>query len=287
MRILPLLAAILLSTICVAHPPWGIAVDGKGNIYFTDILHNGRGTLWKLTPEGTLISLRKDFHSHNVTLDLKGNLYASHGEEFQYLLRISPYGKVDTIASSPDFKRFHGGNCTVSPMGHIYFGIDHHIWEYMPNGKRRKLNSEPLGWNQTIMADRSGNVYAPDLNQGNGTLLKITPDGSSSIVATDLISELDRPKDRHNDVLLGMAEDMDGNIYICETAGRRIVKIIGQHTETFYRSDDGWTPSAICFAQGSTYILEWGGTNKGPQIIKLTSDGTKTLIFNFEEHARK
>jgi len=285
MRPLLLLIGILLSTVCVAHPPWGIAVDKAGNIYFTDIQHNGMGTLWKFTKGGDLIALRKNFHAHNVSLDKDGNLYSSHGEGNHCMIRISPSGKTDTLVNTENLNKFFGGNATVSPNGQVYFGIKKHIWLYNRNGTRHKVNKEPFGWNQAVMVDEDENVYAPDIGKGNGQLVKFSPTGKTTVLAENLITELDRPRDEHNDVLLGMAKDSKGFFYVCETAGKRIVKIgDNKQTETFYTSEQGWTPSAICFKNGTTYILEWGGISKGPQIITISANGTKKMIFNYEDY---
>ena len=35
-------------SLLMAHPSWGIVVDSEENIYFADIFHNGRGSIWKL-----------------------------------------------------------------------------------------------------------------------------------------------------------------------------------------------------------------------------------------------
>ena len=171
-----------------AHPSWGIIVDKNRNIYFADISHNQRGSLWKLHANGTL----------------------------------------DTLYHSLDFNQFFGGNATYAPNGKIYFGI-----------KKHKVSNKKLEWNQTIYADEEENIFVPDIGVGNGILVKIDKFGKAETIATNLISRLDRPKDKHNDVLLGTTKGCDGQIYIAEVAGQRIIKILDNgKTQTFYKSTE-------------------------------------------------
>jgi streptogramin lyase len=285
MRFFLFFAFLLVSINCSAHPPWGIVVDDAGNIYFTDIQHNGMGTFWKFTKDRKLVALRKDFHAHNVSLDRHGNLYSAHGEGNHYMIRISPNGKIDTLVNTENLNKFFGGNATVSPNGQVYFGIEKYIWLYNRNGTRNKVNKEPLGWNQAVMVDENEHVYASDIDKGNGQLTKFTPTGKTTVLADNLITKLDRPRDKHNDILLGMAKDSKGFVYICETAGNRIVKIgDNKQMETFYTSEKGWMPSALYFKNGTTYILEWGGIGKGPQVVTVSTNGAKKVIFNFEDY---
>lgn len=266
----------------IAHPAWGIIADREGNLFFADIGHNGRGTVWKLTADGELIALFKDFHAHNVSMDKDGNLYTAHGEGDHTLLRIAPDGSQTELINTRDIETFFGGNCTVSPNGNIYFGIRHHIWKYI-DGKAVKASDHYLEWNQAVFVDENENIYVPDIGQ-SGDLYRLSPDGEVVWLATDLISTIDRPRDKHNDVLLGMNKDRKGNIYICETAGRRIVRVSpGQDKGTFYQAEAGWTPTALCFRHDTTFIMEYGTLHRGPRIVRHTSSDTE-IIFDYQTH---
>jgi sugar lactone lactonase YvrE len=273
-----------------AHPAWGIQVDKNENIYFADISHNGRGTIWKLTNQGELIALLKDFHSHNVSLDKDGNLYASHSEGIQRLVKILPDGKTfETLITERGETKFWGGNTTVSKNGNVYFGIRKHIWKYNKDSSPLKFNPHQLEWNQTVFVDENENIYVPDIGVGNGTVFKLTSDGKVEKIAEDLISKLDRPKDKHNDVLLGIAKDGDGFLYIAELAGRRIIKILKNgKAETFYKSEENWLPTAITFIEDEQYILEFGTDREhiGPRIIKINKSGKKTELLNYGKYKK-
>ncbi|MBT8263212.1 MAG: hypothetical protein KJO05_10345 [Bacteroidia bacterium] len=270
-----------------AHPAWGIVIDAEANIYFADIFHNGRGSVWKLHKNGTLELLLKDFHSHNVSLDHDGNLVTAHGEQHHTMVRLLGNKVSDTIYTSENFEEFNGGNCTYTIDGDIIFGISNYLWRIDKDGTKSKLSDFRFEWNQTIFSDGEGNYYAPDIGRDNGAVIKIDKLGNSMVVATNLISRLDREYDRHNDVLLGIGKDDQGSLYIAETAGKRIIKFSETgEKETFYTSGGDWFPNGITFYSGEAYILEVKMDNgyEGPRITKLLKDGTSEVIFNYDTH---
>ncbi len=269
-----------------AHPAWGITVDSKGNIYFADILHNQRGSLWKLTHDGNLVLLARNFHAHNVSLDGNENLISSNGEEHHTLIRFYPDGRRDTLFSTHNYNQFFGGNATIGPQGEIYFGIENHIWKLQPDGTRKKISDYAFGWNQAIYVDPDGIVYGPDIGSGSGWLVRIDKSGKATVLAKDLITRLNRPYDKHDDILLGMTKGPDGAIYIAEKAGQQIIRITQKGVKsTFYKTEDEWFPSAIAFQNNSAFILEYHLNNRsGPRIIRVDNNGIQTEIFNYETY---
>lgn len=273
-----------------AHPSWGIVVDKHRNIYFADIAHNGRGSVWKLTNKGILELLLSNFHAHNVSLDKDGNLVTAHGEGHHTMVRMLPDGSLDTLYHTENHKDFFGGNCTYSYNDEILFGISHYIWKIERHGKKRKASDHWFEWNQTVYVDNEGIIYAPDIGIENGIIIRIDTNGVAKIIAKDLITKLDRPKDKHNDILLGITRGCDSLIYICENAGQRIIRVPGDgKTETFYKSEGDWFPTAVDFFAGDAYILEYKYTKsgmEGPQIIKVDESGAKTELFNYGNYQK-
>ncbi|AVI50047.1 hypothetical protein C5O00_02235 [Pukyongia salina] len=284
-----ILIAANFYSLLMAHPSWGIVVDSEENIYFADIFHNGRGSIWKLRIDGKLELLLGDFHSHNVSLDSRGALVTAHGEGHHTLVRIIENRVTDTLYTTQNFEDFNGGNCTYTMNGDIIFGISNYLWRISPDGKKSKLSNFKFEWNQTVFSDRSGNVYAPDIGRDNGAVIKIDKNGEGSVIATNLISKLGRKYDKHNDVLLGIGKDDEGWLYIAETAGKRIIKFNEEGvSETFYVSDGDWFPNGITIYNGAAYILEVKMDNgyEGPQIIKLSDNGGKEVLFNYDSYIK-
>lgn len=268
-----------------AHPSWGIVVDKHRNIYFADIMHYERGSVWKLSNTGELTLLFKDFHAHNVSLDKNGNLVTAHGEMDEHtMLRVNQSGTIDTLYHATNYLDFNGGNCTYSPKEEIIFGAGKHLWRINEKGAKERISKHKFGWNQTVYADRYGNYYAPDIGDGKGKLIKIDSHGEATIIAENLITKSERPYDKHGDILMGVTEGCDGKIYIAELAGQRIIRINKNSSETFYRSEGDWIPSGIDFFAGDAYILEYKqkNGNAGPRIIKVDESGKKTIIFDYD-----
>ena len=289
MKFVIILGLLLLGLSGKAHPAWGIVVDEHRNIYFADIQHHDRGAVWKLSPAGELTLLLTDFHAHNVSLDAAGLLVTAHGEENHTMIRLNTNDVRDTLIHHLDHNTFFGGNCTFSPDGKILFGIGHHFWYIDERGSKQKLSDHYFAWNQTIYADIDGYVYGADIGTGNGTLIEIAPDGTSTVLAENLITLTNGSFDPHRDVLLGITKDDRGFLYIAETGGARIVKIIDKNrTETFYSSEPGWIPTGINFHDGDAYILEFGTDGRqGPRIIKINRSGKISVLFDFEEYQKQ
>jgi hypothetical protein len=275
------------SIMTLAHPSWGIVVDQHRNIYFADITHNGMGSVWKLTNRGRLELLLKNFHAHNVNLDKDGNVVTAHGENNHTMIRLNSDGAMDTLCHRLNYREFSGGNCCYTPLGEIIFSAEGYLWRMDKQGERERISEHKFAWNQTIYADELGNYYAPEIGDSLGSLLKIDHSGKAQIIATNLITALDRPYNPHADILMGVTKGCDGHMYIAELAGKRIIKVLPDNqTETFYTSTDDWFPTGIDFFAGDAYILEYKDKNghEGPRIIKVNESGTKTVLFNYDEY---
>ena len=285
-RILGIMIIMLAGFSSVAHPPWGIVVDNQGNIYFADILHNGLGSVWKFTTEGNLELVLGDFHAHNVNLDDQGNLVVANGEDHQTMIRILGNGRYDTLVTTTDFTEFNGGNCTLSHDGAILFGIGNYLWKIDKAGHKTRLSDFRFGWNQTIYAAADGSFYAPDIGDGRGRIIRIDSKGNSAVLASNIMQLENRKYDRSSDVLLGMAQNSEGDIFISDTAGRRIVKIDDDGRQsTFYQPGGEWLPTGITFHKGAAYILEFNGNtaDHGPRITKITRAGITTVVFDYHD----
>lgn len=266
-----------------AHPSWGIIVDKNKNIYFGDISHFGRGSVWKYSNNGKLTLLIKDFHAHNVSIDSENNLVVAHGEMDQHtLIRFNSDHTIDTLFHTNNYKNFNGGCCTYTNSGEIIFSAENYFWKINENKTREKISTYKFGWNQTMYCDEDGNKYGPDIGDGLGKLVMIDQHGNASILADSLISKTEREYDKHSDILMGITKGCDKNIYIAELAGQRIIKITNDTTQTFYKSSGNWVPTGIDFFSGDAYILEYneGNSKKGPRVIKIDESGNKTILFD-------
>ncbi|MDX1684032.1 MAG: hypothetical protein R3275_02290 [Saprospiraceae bacterium] len=290
MRCIFLMAFLCSITLIKGHPSYGIAVDHNRNIYFADILHNGRGSIWKLTHHGELHLVLKDFHSHNLTLDTAGNIITGQGEGQHTFLRLCKSGERDTIFDTRDPELFTGDISGYDRWGNAYFVHEDQLWKVNPNGPPLRVSDERITWPRSIYVDDEGLVYITDIGEANGRLIRMDPgNGEHEVLASDLITELGRPLDKHNDILGGVTKGCDDLTYVTEYAGRRVIQIDHSGSaRTFYRSSGEWIPTGLDFFSGDAYIMEYrfGKTGMmGPQIVKVTESGTRSIIFNFEGYS--
>lgn len=145
--------------------PFGLAVDGVGDVYVVDLLNH---TLRKITPAGVvstfagspgmtgstdgLGSAARFWAPLYAAADSAGNIYVSD-QNNHTIRKVSPAGSVSTLAGSP------GASGSVDGVGNA-----------------ARFNN-PAG----VAVDATGNVYVSDY--GNHTLRQITPAGAVTTLA--------------------------------------------------------------------------------------------------------
>ena len=193
--------------------PHGIAVDGAGNVYVTDLVNN---TIRKITPEGAVTTLAglsgvagtndglgsaaRFNQAWGLAVDQQTNIYVADTGNNSIRL-VTPAGMVSTLAGSAGVTGYSDGTNTTA------------------------LFNEPAG----LAMDPAGNLYVSDyLNQ---TIRKITPNGSNWEVTTVAgtagqagYRDLQGTSARfHWPVGLGL--DTNGNVYISDEYNNCIRKM--------------------------------------------------------------
>ncbi len=182
--------------------PFGVAVDGSGNVYVAD---TGSQTIRKVTPKGAVTTLAGAagvigtangtgsaalFHDpYGVAVDGSGNVYVTDGIA-NTIRRVTPKGAVTTLAGNP------GLSGTANGTGSAGF------FNY------------PYG----VAVDGSGNVYVADTQ--NQTIRKVTPKGVVTTLAgkPELVGTANGTGSAAQFYLpYGVAVDGSGNAYVADT----------------------------------------------------------------------
>ncbi len=262
--ILSLLIAVTLNAQCVStlagstqgfadgtgtaakfNNPYGVAVDGIGNIYIADRLNH---KIRKITPSGVVTTLAgstqgyadgtgtsAQFNSpYAIESDTSGNLYVADSSNSK-IRKITPSGVVTTFATGVSFPI----GVAVDVSGNVYVASNgSQIIKISPSGVvanfagssqtgyadgtgTNAMFSAPRG----IAVDASGNVYVAD--QNNRRIRKITSSGVVTTLAgsgaigsangTGTEAQFAAPQD--------VTVDATGNVYVADGTGDKIRQI--------------------------------------------------------------
>ncbi|MFC0512931.1 gliding motility-associated C-terminal domain-containing protein [Mucilaginibacter angelicae] len=194
-------------TDAVFYHPFGLAIDGAGNIYVADW---GADRIRKITPEGKVTTIAgghgngfldgptsvAQFNSiYNVAVDAAGNLYVADAGN-NAIRKISPDGMVTTLAGGGEPGLVDG------------------------KGAAARFNA-PSG----LVTDKQGNVYVAD--EENQVIRKITPDGTVTTLAGtgDYGMQDGLVKSATFFFPRDITIDGDGNLFITDEGNNAIRKI--------------------------------------------------------------
>jgi sugar lactone lactonase YvrE len=236
--------------------PWGVAVDGSGNVYVVDAQNS---TIRMITPGGVVTTLAGTAGNNGsddgtgtaasfafptgIAVDGAGNVYVADSGN-STIRKITPEGVVTTLAGTARNR----GSADGTGAGASF--------------------TSPYG----IAVDGSGNVFVADTE--NSTIRKIAPGG----VVTTLAGMAGRAgfvdgqgsEARFNEPY-GLALDASGNLYVADRGNDAIRKITPGGRVTTVAGTAGVTG----FAPGPL-----PGCLVAPVAIALTPDGDLMVVCN-------
>lgn len=294
--------SILLTAKAQAHPMWGIAVDQRGQVYFSDLK-----TIWRIDAQGKLSVFRAggDRHTHDLNVDAAGNLYGADNSydpaterfisatwmmtpagDFSYLL--SP---TDNPPKGTSIWRDRDGN-----MYHVthFPERDLLVLKRAPSGNVTALvgsSDAARNYRQGVPYSAGGMAFGSDgaLYFVHGAnVSKIKTNGALVPLARNLSVMNASENSTGGTTLLGLAVDAEGNAFVADHGNRRVLEITpaGQ-ISTVIRAEESWFPTGVAVRGGELYILEEGHTPAsrptGTRVRKLSSDGKITVLATVEE----
>ena len=242
--------------------PTSVAVDGAGDIFFTDWLYSA---VYELQSYGNLVSLGLDVgwsSPQSVAVDAQGNAFVTDfnlGSVFELPWTGTGFGPSVAL---PSYNFGYMANVAVDPAENVYVTDNDNNqvveYPYTNSGYGTPIVipvNTPSLWG--IATDGVGNLYLSDSSTGTVMSMLAQPGwqfGPPTTVATGLNSPL------------GMALDPNGNIFVAPGGGTNIVKI------------DQFDPPAINFPT-TTYVGAVD-TADGPQTVSVRNVGNQPLIFS-------
>jgi hypothetical protein len=254
--------------------PFGVAVDGAGNVYVAD---TDNATIRKITPAGVVTTLAgaagatdsvdgtgaaaRFYTPISVAVDGTGNVYVTDQGNCT-IRKITPEGVVTTLAGTPLVAGSADGTGAAARFAH------------------------PIG----VAVDGTGNVYVADTE--NATIRKITADGVVTTLAgtagvagsadgTGAVARFHFPT--------GVAVDGTGNVYVADQGNDIIRKITPEGVVTTLAGTAGsvgrkdgtgsaaqfYAPAGVTVdSAGNVYVADWGNIT----VRKITPDGVVTTL---------
>ncbi len=247
----------------LAHPGTGIAEDGNGNIYYTDLEQ-----VWRIAPGGTRTVVVSGVHTHELHLDSAGNLHGEHtwyeGEatnRWGYRVwRRSPDGEIANVV--PPTAGFRTDYSFVrDAVGNMYSADpEGRVVRRSPDGSKARLSERRFGEIRSILASPDGAVHLI----AGGDLWRIERDGAARRLASRLSEQVaSQPfvDERHR--IMGLWDDRQGNVYAAIWGGQKVKKIDPEGRVTVAaRSTFPWSPSGGLVARdGRLWLLEYSVDN--------------------------
>jgi hypothetical protein len=261
-----LLAAFTFIASAFAHPGIGIVMDGRGNVFFTDLKQ-----VWKISPQGNKSVAVPNVHTHELCLDAEDNLYGEHlwyeGEAIDkwghYVWKLRAEGKLEQVIPRREgflqnysFVRDRSGNMYWAERGDTTI-IRKRAVEGAISDMCRTHDFRDVRW-MTVSAE--GTVYLID----DGDLRCVRPSGEVRTLARALKERRFFEfifGDSHN--LMGLWLDAAGNVYVAVTGGRLVKKISPKgEIKVVARSTAPWSPTGGLLApNGDLWLLEYSDFN--------------------------
>ena len=188
-----------------------------------------------------------------VAVDNDGAVYVADAGESNRIQKIAPDGTVTTLAGGKEGFADGGGSQASF---------------HTPSG---------------LAIDSAGNLYVADT--GNNRIRKVTPEGVVSTIAGDgFTGYVDGAAAQAQfNGPIGVAVDVNGNVYVADTYNDRIRKISTDGQVTTIAGAFN-TPCAVVAASDGSVIVADTGNN---QIQKISTDGNvSTLTINHTDLSR-
>ena len=249
--------------------PFGVAVDGAGDLYIAD---TGNSRVVEVTAAGTAsvlstggLTLKQPF---GVAVDGAGDVYIADTGNNR-VVEVTTAGTA-SVLSTGSLTLAEPFSVAVDGAGDLYIADtgNNRVVEVTAAGVASVLStggltlSHPFG----VAVDGAGDVYIADAN--NSRVVEVTTTGTASVLSTGGLT-LKQPH--------GVAVDGAGDVYIADTVNSSVVEVTTAGTASVL-STGGLTlsqPFSVAVdGAGDLYITDTGNN----RVVEVTAAGTASVL---------
>jgi hypothetical protein len=250
------LLLLALPAAAAAHEGWGIVVDPRGRIFFTDLARN---IVWRLDPDGSRVAVREQTHSHALVSLGDGSVYGAHveaGEPVNSVWRLDPDGSMHTVLAPTRDLPLGLQSFLIDTDGTMYSAIG-----WAPAGRVSLLRRRVDGISERVAEGFSaidGMSWAPDgaILITDGPFLKRVPitEDTRGVEALGGGALTDT---RWGMDLMGVTTDGSGGALVADFSGGRVLAV-GRRAGVAlqYAPNFPWSPTGIARDANGLVVLE-------------------------------
>lgn len=264
-----------------AHPGVGIVMDGRGNVFFTDLKQ-----VWKIAPDGHKTVAVPNVHTHELYLDARGNLYGEHlwyegkstNKWGHRVWRRTPDGAVTDVY--PAREGFRTDYSFVRDGAGAMYSVEREnptrFRKRAPDGTVSTVaecrDCRDVRW---MTATSDGTLYFVD----GIDLREISPAGAIRIRARRLGRSTWTHPQAGRHIVMGLWTDGAHNVYAAVYGTGEVKRISPDgRVDVVARSGLPWSPSGGMVApNGDLWLLEYSFTNAA-RVRRMARNGRVTVF---------
>jgi hypothetical protein len=243
------------------------AHSAPGDLYVAEA--TGGGHVYKFTPAGSRSTFASGIYQPiALAFDRAGNLFVGNSgagipQMPSTVVRIAPDGTQSTFATIQSNEVL---GLAFDGAGNLFVSTGQRILKIAPDGTQSTFASQANGaW--PLAFDRSGNLYAAVNPTGPSSILKFSPDGSSTTFVT-----FPAP----GPSITALAFGSNGDLFI--KRGSSILKLSRSGINTTFATGDFNSNSLAFDVAGSLFAGQNAYSASEPAILKFTPTGMATTF---------
>jgi gluconolactonase len=215
----------------------GPAVNGRGELFFTDIPNN---KIHKVDLDGKVTVFAEDTGGANgLMFDKEGNLFACANNKKE-IVKYSPDGKASTVLGD-----VQSNDLVIGSKGDFYFSdpTNKKVWHGTPDGEARVVDSGLEFPNGVVLTPDQSLLLVADTRGQMVYSYQVLPDGS--VTNKQPYFHLHMPDAATQSGADGMTVDSLGRLYVTTAAGLQVCDQAGRVNAIISKPQRAWLANVV------------------------------------------